>query len=89
MITQETLDQVLAQVAAGGLGATTLANLRRSWPEIHFTLCGEDDIPARLTPAAQDGQCGIYLVSNAEHCIAFTDHLEQASGLVLAAAGED
>ena len=31
----------------------------------------------------------VYLVSGSEHCVAFTEHLEAATGLVLAAASDD
>lgn len=89
MIDAATLAQVTAKVDAIGLGEATVAALRQAWPGIHFTYCSEDDIPARLNPQAKGQGFGIYLVSGAEHCVAFTDHLEAATGLVLAADSED
>jgi hypothetical protein len=89
MIAADTLAKVVAQVDAIGLGEATVAALRQAWPGIHFTWCLDDDIPARLKPVAQGAGYGVYLVSGAEHCVAFTDHLEAATGLVLAARSED
>ncbi|NTV96891.1 MAG: hypothetical protein HGA75_16005 [Thiobacillus sp.] len=89
MIAPDTLAKVAAQVEAVGLAEATVAALRQAWPGVHFTFCAEDDIPARLSPAAEGKDFGIYLVSGAEHCVAFTDHLEAATGLVLAARYEE
>lgn len=89
MIAPDTLAKVVAQVDAVGLGETTVAALRQAWPGVHFTYCAEDDVPARLTPVAEGKDFGVYLVSDAEHCVAFTDHLEAATGLVLATRSED
>lgn len=88
-ITPEMLAVVYDQAAALGLSEATLATLRQAWPGVHFTLCGEDDVPARLTPALAGETFDIYLVSNAEHCVAFTSQWEAATGLVLAERGED
>lgn len=88
-IAADTLAKVVAQVDAVGLAETTVTALRQAWPGVHFTWCSEDDIPARLKPAAEGAGYGVYLVSGAEHCVAFTDHLEAATGLVLAANSEE
>lgn len=89
MIAADTLAKVVAQVEAVGLGEATVTALRQAWPGVHFTWCSEDDIPARLSPTAEGKDFGIYLVSGAEHCVAFTDQLEAATGLVLAARSEE
>lgn len=89
MIAADTLAKVTAQVDAVGLGETTVTALRQAWPSVHFTWCSEDDIPARLKPVVEGVGYGVYLVGGAEHCVAFTDHLEAATGLVLAARSED
>jgi hypothetical protein len=88
MIAPDTLAKVVAQVDAVGLGETTVTALRQAWPGVHFTYCSEDDIPARLSPVAEGEGFGVYLVSGADHCVAFTDHLEAATGLVLAVQTE-
>lgn len=89
MIAADTLAKVTAQVDAVGLSEATITALRQAWPEVHFTFCSEDDIPGRLNPVAEGAGYGVYLVSGAEHCVAFTDHLEAATGLVLAEQTED
>lgn len=89
MIAADTLAKVVAQVDAVGLTEATVTALRQAWPGVHFTYCSEDDIPARLSPVAEGVGYGVYLVSGAEHCVAFTDHLEAATGLVLAANSEE
>ena len=89
MIAADTLTKVVAEVDAIGLSEAIIADLRKAWPGLSFTYCSEDDIPARLTPVAEGAGYGVFLVSGAEHCVAFTDHLEAATGLVLAAQTED
>jgi Family of unknown function (DUF6129) len=88
VIAAEVLARVTAQVGEMGLSEATIVALRQAWPGVHFTFCCEDDIPARLEPRANGEGFGIYLVSGAQHCVAFTDHLEAATGLVLAADSE-
>jgi hypothetical protein len=89
MIAADSLAKVVAQVDAVGLDEASVAALRQAWPTIHLTLCSEDDIPARLKPVAEGVGYGVYLVSGADHCVAFTDHLEAATGLVLAANSQE
>ena len=84
MISAETLSKVAAQVEAVGLDDNILTALRQAWPDLHFTVCSEDDVPARLMPAAQGAGFALYLITNASHCIGFTDHPEAATGIVLA-----
>lgn len=89
MIALDTLAKVVAQVDTAGPGEATVAALRQAWPAIHFTCCTEGDIPGRLRPVAEGEGYGVYLVSGAGHCVAFTDHLEAATGLVLAVRDEE
>jgi hypothetical protein len=89
MIDTATLNAVALRAGELALNEASLAHLRREWPGVHFTFCNDDDVPARLTPALEGDGFNLYLVSNAEHCIAFTDRLEAATGLVLAANSDD
>lgn len=89
MIAPETLVEIKSQAAALGLSEHALAELRRAWPGIHFTYCSEDEVPARLSPYAEGEGFDLYLVSNAEHCVAFTGSLDAATGVVLAERSED
>lgn len=83
------LDAVARRAGELMLNEASIAHLRREWPNIHFTLCSEDDVPARLNPACQGEGFNLYLVSNASHCINFTNQLEAASGIVLATVEPD
>lgn len=89
MIEAATLSAVAARAGELDLNESSLAHLRREWPGIHFTFCSEDDVPARLDPALYGQGFNLYLVSNAEHCVAFTSQLDTASGIVLATVSED
>ncbi len=89
MIHAGVLDGARELIQAHGLNEGAITELRRRWPGVSFTLCSEDDVPARLTAYASGDGYDIYLVSGAEHCVAFTEHIEAATGLVLATLSED
>ena len=88
-IDADILAAVAARVAELELSEANIAHLRREWPGIHFTFCDDDDVPARLSPALDGENIRLYLVSNAEHCIAFTSQPEAATGIVLAVVSQD
>ncbi len=83
------LDAVSRRAGELMLGEAGVAHLRREWPGIHFTLCSDDDVPARLNPVREGDGFKLYLVSNLSHCVSFTNQLEAASGIVLATAEAD
>lgn len=89
MISSETLAEVTKKIGEVGPTEAGVAALRQAWPDLHFTYCSEDDVPARLAPASQGAGFALYLVSGAQHCVGFTNHLEAATGLVLATVSED
>lgn len=68
-----------------------LAPLRLDYPGLRFTACNEDDIPARVPAVCDAGQHLLYLVGslNNGHCLALTDDLEAATGVVVAAKADD
>jgi hypothetical protein len=93
MISAEQLDAVLGQTAArinapGGVEVLT-TGLRSTFPGMHITVCGEDDIPARLSPAAENAVCLLYYVDASEHCLKLTTDAEAASGVAVALRGDD
>lgn len=88
-ISADTLAAVAARAAEIDLSEASITHLRREWPGIHFTFCGEDDVPARLNPVFEGQGFHLYLVNNADHCVAFTSQLEIATGIVLATVSED
>jgi hypothetical protein len=83
-INADLLAAVAARASELELSEASVAHLRRERPGIHFTFCGEEDVPARLNPFLEGEGFHLYLVSNAEHCVAFTSQLEAATGIVLA-----
>lgn len=91
MIEAATLAQVLGAVACrSNADYQTLAgHLRASFPGIHITVCGEDDVPVRLRAAAGNDVCGLYYVNASEHCLSLTDDAEAATGLVVALCDAD
>ena len=68
---------------------TTLDSLRGRWPGLHFTLCGDNDVPARLSPVLERPGCNVYLVNGSEHCLTLTNDPELAIGVVLAWMDEE
>lgn len=91
MIAPELLAEVLARVAPPvSLAHEALAQrLRGDFPGIHVTVCGEDDIPARLRPVAENAACSLYYVNAGEHCLSLTTDAEAATGIVVALRGDD
>jgi hypothetical protein len=84
MIDTDLLTAVARRAGELMLNEASVAHLRREWPGIHFTLCSDDDVPARLNPVREGNGFKLYLVSNLSHCVSFTNQLEAASGIVLA-----
>ncbi|MBI5330198.1 MAG: hypothetical protein HZB71_06235 [Betaproteobacteria bacterium] len=89
MISPDTVAALIAQANAAPLDDIAVLALRQAWPGVHITYCSENDIPARLQPHGAGVGYDLYLVSGADHCVAFTDHLEAATGVVLAYRDED
>jgi len=90
MIVPETLDKIASAAAASGeLGEETLLALKKAWPDLRFTLCNDDDMPARLPAAVRGEGFNLYLVGGSEHCLSLTDDPLQAIGVVLASVDED
>jgi phage/plasmid primase-like uncharacterized protein len=90
-VTPEFIADVLARVgAAATVAHEALAQaLRAAFPGRHISVCGEDDIPPRLKPAAENAACLIYYVASGEHCLSLTDDPAAATGIVVALRGED
>jgi len=88
-ISADLLATIAARAAELELSEASVSHLRREWPGVHFTFCGEEDVPARLNPFLAGDGFNLYLVNNADHCVAFTSQLEAATGIVLATISED
>lgn len=90
MIVPETLEHIANTAAAmGDLSDATLAELKHTWPDLRFTFCSDDDMPARLPPALRREGFNLYLVNGSEHCLSLTDDPLQAIGVVLAEVDKD
>lgn len=85
-ITAVYLEQVLEQVAAQySLAHEALVQrLRDRFPGSHISVCSEDDVSPRLTPAAENKICEIYYVASGEHCLSLTNDEAAATGIVVA-----
>lgn len=83
----------LARIAAGvvpPLAFDDLARrLRAAFPDVHVTVCGEDDVPPRLPAAAESEHCLLYYVDASEHCLKLTTDASSASGVVVALRSDD
>jgi hypothetical protein len=83
MINPEQVQEIAAKVAAAGVTENTVATLRQSYPDVHFTYCMDDDIPNYM-PVASCGTFNLYLVDGREHCLCLTGDYAAATGLVIA-----
>lgn len=91
MIAEHQLAQVLALVEQQSAAddAQLAATLRAQIPQVHFTVCSDDDIPPRLGPAAENAVCRLYYVSSGEHCLSFTIDAQAATGLAVGRVSPD
>lgn len=81
---------LLARVAEAACLNPAVARLRQSFPGLHFTECAADDINARIQPALETDSHAFYLVSaSGGHCLSLTADFESASGIVIAAKGDE
>ncbi len=89
MIVHETLEQIASTaVSLGDLNDQALDTLKQGWPDLRFTLCSDDDMPARLPPALKREKFNLYLVNGGEHCLSLTNDPSHAIGVVLASVDE-
>jgi hypothetical protein len=89
MILAETLERIASTAASMNvLNEESLLVLRQSWPELRFTLCNDDDMPARLPAALKRDRFNLYLVNGSEHCLSLTDDPQHAIGVVVAEVDE-
>lgn len=85
MIVPETLEQIANTAAAMSvLNEESLVTLKQAWPDLRFTFCNDDDMPARLPAALKRERFNLYLVNGSEHCLSLTDDPLHAIGVVLA-----
>lgn len=83
MVTSRQIAEIARVVELAGLSEATLQRLRSAFPGMHFTHCHDDDVVG-VEPAAQLERANVYLVDGRSHCLALTDDLQRATGVVLA-----
>lgn len=88
MIAPTELNAVTEQLRHQGINTNVVSQLRKEFPERHFTYCLQDDI-TNGHPVVEEGDFAVYLVDANEHCLEFTTDLTRATGFVLAEVLED
>ncbi len=91
MISAELAAAVAAAVAAAParIGEDDLAaDLRRRFAGLRITVCSDDLLPPRLTPALENDACRIYYLDASEHCVKLTRDPDAAAGLVVGLCDE-
>lgn len=89
MIDSATLNGILAGVSPRLTYDDLARQLRAAFPNIHVSVCGEDDVPPRLPPAAENEHCYLYYVDANEHCLKLTTDAEAATGVAVALRSDD
>ena len=83
MIESERIQGIAAVLLRAGLNDQTLAVLRESIPDLHFSLCSDDDV-CGCPPVHQEAEFNLYLVDGRAHCLTLTTDQEAATGLLIA-----
>lgn len=80
----------LVQVGEATLLDARAASLRQRFPDLHFTECSEDDVSPLYQPALSVERYDLYMISGSTgHCLALTNDLDAATGIVIAAKVDD
>lgn len=74
---------------SSGSSDSQLQILRETFPGIHFSVCSDDDVPSRLSPAAEGPVCRLYYVDSRSHCLSFAAEATEATGLLVAMLDKD
>lgn len=80
----ELVQTIANEVKKTRLNDGLIAQLRETYPNIHFTYCMDDDITNPVPPMLEYDSFNVYLVGGDGHCLALTQDYEAASGIVLA-----
>jgi hypothetical protein len=75
----------LAAVGEAARASADIAALRGQFPELHFTVCSDDDVSPNYRPALELGEWNLYYIAGADgHCLSMTNDPEMATGILLA-----
>jgi hypothetical protein len=87
MISPTQVQALADEVTQRGLDDSTMAHLRQTYPDWHFTYCLDDDIN-QPEPVLSGEGFNVYLVGGG-HCLALTRDYEAAGGVVFAAVTDE
>ena len=80
----------LAEVGAAAIVDGSVAAMRQKFPSLHFSECSEDDVSPRYRAAfGVPGYALFYITGATGHCLELTNDPEIATGLLVAALGDD
>ncbi|MES9867815.1 MAG: DUF6129 family protein [Candidatus Thiodiazotropha sp. LLP2] len=83
MITQTQVENIGTLLTQGVFDESTIVDLRKQFPDIHFTYCMDDDVIA-ASPLHESETFNLYLIDSRNHCLSFTQDLDVATGIVVA-----
>ncbi|MES9990891.1 MAG: DUF6129 family protein [Candidatus Thiodiazotropha sp.] len=83
MITQAQLHDVGEFLSQYPVDESSVIELRRQFPDIHFTYCMDDDVMA-ANPLHEAAAYNLYLIDSRNHCLSFTQDMDIATGIVVA-----
>lgn len=83
MIAQTQIDEIGGLLSRRGVEESAVIELRRQYPDIHFTYCMDDDVIA-AKPLHEAERFNLYLVDSRNHCLGFTQDPALATGIVVA-----
>lgn len=88
MITQQQLGLIVKEASAMPVSESVIAQLRTTFPGIHFTYCMDDDVVA-AAPVYTHQAFNLYLIDSRNHCLSFTQDMAIATGVVVAEIEEE
>ena len=80
---QKQIEAITKVIDTAGLNEQTLSSLRSKLPDVRFTQCDAEDMEDRQPYLTRPGY-QVFLLSSDGHCLAVTQDVERAVGLVLA-----
>lgn len=83
MISQQSVDAIVARVKESALDESVATSLRAEFPDLHFTWCMDDDLGSE-EPLLEFPDFNLYLVDGEGHCLKLTTDLARANGVVIA-----
>ncbi|MEJ2621079.1 MAG: DUF6129 family protein [Candidatus Thiodiazotropha sp.] len=83
MITQAQINNIGGLLKAQAIDESSVNELRKQFPDIHFTYCMDDDVIA-ASPLHESENFNLYLIDSRNHCLCFTQDMNVATGVVVA-----